>query len=163
MPTGLFGGDQGSVQHGVGACRAVRQPGQHVARGQWVDLVVKLDPAAAVTGARAPARIGGRHGAPARPTPAGTRRPRIDGISNQPTDVTWDPQGNIFVSDAIEHGGAEVRQERCLDQTRGKGNGAERGRAPGRIHQPHGIAADAKGNIYVADRGNARIQVLDPI
>jgi sugar lactone lactonase YvrE len=32
----------------------------------------------------------------------------------------------------------------------------------GQLNTPHSIAADAKGNIYVADRGNRRIQVFDP-
>jgi hypothetical protein len=32
---------------------------------------------------------------------------------------------------------------------------------PGQFNTPHGIAVDAKGFVYVADRGNARIQVLD--
>ena len=30
------------------------------------------------------------------------------------------------------------------------------------LNTPHSIANDAKGNIYVADRGNRRIQVIDP-
>ena len=33
--------------------------------------------------------------------------------------------------------------------------------APGEFNTPHSIAADAQGNIYVADRGNRRIQVYD--
>ena len=37
-----------------------------------------------------------------------------------------------------------------------------RGTAPGQFNTPHTIAADAKGNIYVGDRGNSRIQVFDP-
>ena len=36
-----------------------------------------------------------------------------------------------------------------------------RGAAPGRFNVPHGIAIDARGQLYVADRGNARIQVFD--
>jgi hypothetical protein len=32
----------------------------------------------------------------------------------------------------------------------------------GLLNTPHSIANDAKGNIYVADRGNRRIQVIDP-
>ena len=32
----------------------------------------------------------------------------------------------------------------------------------GNLNTPHSIANDAKGNIYVADRGNRRIQVIDP-
>jgi sugar lactone lactonase YvrE len=35
------------------------------------------------------------------------------------------------------------------------------GSKPGQFNTPHSIAADAKGNIYVADRGNRRIQVFD--
>ena len=37
----------------------------------------------------------------------------------------------------------------------------EPGNQPGQLNTPHSIAADAKGNIYVADRGNQRIQVFD--
>ena len=29
------------------------------------------------------------------------------------------------------------------------------------VQPPHGIAVDAKGNVYVADRSNHRLQVLD--
>ena len=38
----------------------------------------------------------------------------------------------------------------------------EPGRGPGEFNTPHSIVADAQGNIYVADRGNRRIQVFDP-
>src|SRR3974390_2212412 len=34
----------------------------------------------------------------------------------------------------------------------------ERGKGPGQLNTPHSIAADAKDNIYVADRANPRIQ-----
>jgi len=37
----------------------------------------------------------------------------------------------------------------------------EPGSGPGQLNTPHNIAADAQGNIYVADRGNRRIQVFD--
>ena len=37
----------------------------------------------------------------------------------------------------------------------------DRGQKQGEFHTPHSIAADANGNIYVADRGNRRIQVFD--
>src|SRR4029453_19539515 len=32
----------------------------------------------------------------------------------------------------------------------------------GNCNPPHTLANDAKGNIYVADRGNRRVQVIDP-
>jgi DNA-binding beta-propeller fold protein YncE len=35
------------------------------------------------------------------------------------------------------------------------------GNTPGKFSKPRGIAADAKGNIYVADAGNARVQKFD--
>ena len=36
-----------------------------------------------------------------------------------------------------------------------------RGNGPLQFSTPHAMAVDAKGNVYVADRGNSRIQVLD--
>jgi DNA-binding beta-propeller fold protein YncE len=37
----------------------------------------------------------------------------------------------------------------------------ELGSGPGQFLQPHSIATDSHGNVYVADRGNRRIQVFD--
>ena len=84
-------------------------------------------------------------------------RPAVDGLFRQPTDVTWDNEGNIFISDGyinsrvakFDKNGGWVKQW------------GDRGTKPGEFNTPHSIAADAKGNIYVADRGNRRIQVFD--
>ena len=35
------------------------------------------------------------------------------------------------------------------------------GAGPAKLHDPHGIACDRSGNVYVADRGNQRVQVFD--
>jgi DNA-binding beta-propeller fold protein YncE len=84
--------------------------------------------------------------------------PAEDGRFRQVTDMTWDPQGNIFISDGYVN--SRVAK---LDKT---GNWikswGDRGDKPGEFNTPHSIAADAKGNIYVADRFNRRIQVFDP-
>src|SRR5207244_1366631 len=39
--------------------------------------------------------------------------------------------------------------------------GSGPGSGPGELAEPRGIAADARGNLYVADTKNSRIQVLD--
>lgn len=36
------------------------------------------------------------------------------------------------------------------------------GAAPGQFAVPHGLAIDAAGRVYVADRENSRVQVFDP-
>ena len=53
--------------------------------------------------------------------------------------------------------GRQIRQARQLDRSRG----ASRGREPGQFNTPHNIAIDRQNNVYVADRGNNRIQVFD--
>jgi hypothetical protein len=76
---------------------------------------------------------------------------------NRQTDVAWDPQGNIFVSDG--YGDARVvkydKNGRFIKSAFGRGNG------PLQFNTPHTIAVDLQGNVYVGDRGNARIQILD--
>jgi DNA-binding beta-propeller fold protein YncE len=37
-----------------------------------------------------------------------------------------------------------------------------RGSAAGAFQEPHGVAVDGQGNIYVSDTGNDRIQKLAP-
>jgi DNA-binding beta-propeller fold protein YncE len=85
-------------------------------------------------------------------------RPAVDGQFRQPTDVTWDPEGNIFISD----GYINSRVAKYDKHGRWVKQWGDRGNKPGEFNTPHSIAADAKGNIYVADRGNRRIQVFDP-
>ena len=76
---------------------------------------------------------------------------------NRQTDVAFDPQGNIFVSDG--YGDARVVK---YDKTgRFVKSVGTRGTGPLQFNTPHTIAAAAKGNVYVGDRGNARVQVLD--
>jgi hypothetical protein len=85
-------------------------------------------------------------------------RPPVDGQFRQPTDVAWDPQGNIFISDGYINSRV-AKYDKNGDWVKSWG---DPGRSkPGEFNTPHSIAADAKGNIYVADRGNRRIQVFD--
>jgi len=76
---------------------------------------------------------------------------------NRQTDVAWDPQGDIFVSDG--YGNSRVvkydKNGRYITSAGSKGS------EPGQLNIPHTLAADAKGNVYVGDRTNSRIQVFD--
>ena len=85
-------------------------------------------------------------------------RPAVDGQFRQPTDVTWDTQGNIFISD----GYINSRVAKFDKNGRWVKQWGSFGKEQGQFNTPHSIAADEKGNIYVADRGNSRIQVFDP-
>jgi len=83
--------------------------------------------------------------------------PAEDGRFRQPTDVTWDPAGNTYISDGyINSRVAKVDKNGNWVKSWG-----DRGDQPGYFNTPHSIAADAQGNIYVADRFNRRIQVFD--
>jgi hypothetical protein len=76
---------------------------------------------------------------------------------NRPTDIAWDAQGNMFISDAYTN--ARIVK---LDRTgRFIKTWGARGSGPGEFEMPESIAVDAQGNVYVADLGNKRIQVFD--
>jgi DNA-binding beta-propeller fold protein YncE len=72
--------------------------------------------------------------------------------------VTWDPQGNIFVSDGYVNSRVVKFDKNGRFM---KSVGTERGSAPSQLNTPHSITSDSRGNIYVGDRGNARVQVFD--
>jgi hypothetical protein len=76
---------------------------------------------------------------------------------NRPTDVAWDVQGNIFVSD----GYGDSRIVKYDRNGRFIKSAGVRGNQPGQLNLPHTLAADAQGNLYIGDRGNARVQVWD--
>ena len=75
----------------------------------------------------------------------------------QVTDMAWDAAGNTYISDGyINSRVAKVDKNGNWLMSWG-----EPGDRPGQFNTPHSIATDAQGNVYVADRGNRRIQVFD--
>ena len=81
----------------------------------------------------------------------------INGNFRQPTDVAWNAQGDIFISDGYINSRV-AKYDKNGDWVKSFG---EPGSGPGQLNTPHSIATDAKGNVYVANRGNVRIEVFD--
>jgi len=83
--------------------------------------------------------------------------PPVDGFFRQVTDMAWDADGNTYISD----GYVNSRVAKVDKNGNWLKSWGEPGDKPGEFNTPHSIALDAKGNVYVADRGNRRIQVFD--
>jgi len=83
--------------------------------------------------------------------------PPVEGMFRQVTDMTWDAAGNTYISD----GYINSRIAKFDKNGNWLKSWGEPGDQPGQFSTPHSIAADAQGNVYVADRGNRRIQVFD--
>jgi len=76
---------------------------------------------------------------------------------NMPTDMAISPAGDVFVTDGygnnrIVHFDAKGR----FVKTWGK-----LGQEAGEMSQPHSIAMDSKGRLYLGERNNCRIQIFD--
>src|SRR5215472_1619718 len=75
---------------------------------------------------------------------------------NQPTDVAWDRDGNIYVADG--YGNSRVLKfDKYGNPLLGWGM---KGSGPGQFDTPHTIVIDGD-LVYVGDRENARIQIFD--
>jgi hypothetical protein len=123
---------------------------------EGTNMVIKFNPAGRVVmvlGRRAEAVAG------AVATPTGPAPPAEKYLLGRPTDVGWDGQGNIFVSDGyVNHRVVKYdKNGRFLKQVGSERPGAE----PSQFSTPHGLAVDGQGNVYVADRANNRMQVFD--
>jgi len=75
----------------------------------------------------------------------------------RPTGIAWMPDGTFFVTDGYTN--ARVikfdRDGNVLATWGSKGSG------PGQFQLPHAIAIDRTRRVFVADRGNHRIQIFD--
>jgi DNA-binding beta-propeller fold protein YncE len=81
-------------------------------------------------------------------------------LFDQPTDVLVAPDGTIFVTDSHRNG----KNNRVVKLTKdGKyiKEWGTKGSGPGQISEPHTIAMDSQGRLFVGDRENNRIQIFD--
>ncbi len=80
-----------------------------------------------------------------------------NGRFRMPTDVAWDADDNAYFSDGYWNSRIG-KVDKNGDWVTSWGSF---GRGPGQLDTPHSIATDNQGQVYVADRGNRRIQVFD--
>jgi DNA-binding beta-propeller fold protein YncE len=79
-----------------------------------------------------------------------------------PIDLDVDLEGNTFVADSALHRIVKVGPDGLrLDAWGSKGSGGADGNPP-RFFHPAGVAVDAEGNVFVADRDNHRVMKLSP-
>jgi DNA-binding beta-propeller fold protein YncE len=157
-PDGAFIREIGKNLYGFAFAHTVRID----ARGNiWTvdegtNMVVELSPAGKVLmvlGRRAEAV----EAPPPEPAPGTQPRPGW-GTFNRPTDIAWDNAGNAFIADGYNNS----RVVKVDAHGRWVKTWGERGSGESQFNILHSIASDAKGNVYVADRTNRRIQVFDP-
>lgn len=81
---------------------------------------------------------------------------------NKPVGLAVDKGGNVFVADKLNHSIRKVTQYGVVDTIAGSGKpdfaDGEGGAA--RFNEPHGVAVDESGNVYVADSKNNRIRKI---
>jgi len=157
--TGKYVREIGQGLYGFIQAHAVRvDPQDNIwAVDEGSNMVIKFDPEGRVlmTLGRKPEAINNPVRAAAAPAETGTGFPGDN--FNGPSDVAWDTAGDIFVAD----GSAPSRVAKFDKNGVFIKSWGGKGEAPGQFSTPHSIVVDAKQNIYVADRGNKRIQVFD--
>jgi sugar lactone lactonase YvrE len=86
---------------------------------------------------------------------------------NEPCDVVTAPNGDIFVADGHSGQNANVPLTTVARIVKFSRDGkfvkawGKLGSGPGEFKTPHGLAIDSRGRLFVADRGNNRIQIFD--
>jgi DNA-binding beta-propeller fold protein YncE len=79
-----------------------------------------------------------------------------------PDDLVFNSAGEIYVADAGNGRIVHLKKDGTFIGEWGRKSGKDKPHGPGEFAAAHGIAIDRKGRIYVADRGNKRIQVFAP-
>jgi len=79
---------------------------------------------------------------------------------NKPSAILQAPDGSLFVADGHDAGGNNRIVKLTADGRFIKAWGATGG-DHGEFRDPHALAMDSQGRLFVADRGNSRIQLFD--
>ena len=84
-----------------------------------------------------------------------------------PVAVAADPSGNLYIAEGGSHRIRKVSVDGVITRFAGTGRSGYSGdggpAANARLAQPLAVAADAEGNVYVADSWNHRIRIVNPL
>jgi DNA-binding beta-propeller fold protein YncE len=101
-----------------------------------------------------------------RPGFSGDGGPAVLAHLNQPVSAALDAGGNLYIADTGNQRIRKVNAQGVIGTVAGIGlgcfSGEGRAAAAASLNEPAGIAADALGNIYVADTANRRIRKITP-
>lgn len=96
---------------------------------------------------------------------AGDGGPATEAMLNEPYEVRFDQQGNMFFVEMQNHLVRKVDRQGRISTVAGVGKpgyGGDGGPAlAAQFRNPHSIALDGRGGLYVADIGNHRIRRID--
>jgi DNA-binding beta-propeller fold protein YncE len=80
---------------------------------------------------------------------------------NEPNDIAFNRDGDIFVAQGHTPGKGDPRVLKFDKNGKFLKSWGGPGTEPGSFNVAHGLAVDAKGQLWVADRENQRIQIFD--
>jgi NHL repeat-containing protein len=81
-------------------------------------------------------------------------------LFDQPTDVVVSPGGDVFVTDSHRNG-KNNRVIKFSKEGKYEKEWGRKGTGRGELSEPHTIAMDSRGRLFVGDRENNRIQIFD--
>lgn len=97
-------------------------------------------------------------------SPLGNGGPALSAAFNAPNDLAFDAAGNLIIADAFHFQIRSVSPSGIISTLAGNGNIAFSGDGgpamSASLNNPNGVAADAAGNIYIADRSNFRVRIV---
>ena len=97
--------------------------------------------------------------------------PVVDGVPAtatpllEPTDVAVGPDGSVYIAEPDRNVVRRVDPDGIVSTFAGTGERGFSGdgsvAAAAQLHHPEGVAADATGNVYIADTRNRRVRMVD--
>ena len=96
---------------------------------------------------------------------SGDGGPAIKANFKTPAGLAFDPEGNLYIADRENHSVRKIDTSGNISTFAGigkagfSGDGGPAVRA--KLNLPSGLATDKKGNLFISDRSNDRIRVVD--
>ena len=96
---------------------------------------------------------------------SGDGGPAIKANFKTPAGLAFDPKGNLYIADRENHRVRIIDTSGNISTFAGIGEAGFSGdngpAVKARLNLPSGVAIDRKGNLYISDRSNDRIRVVD--